>query len=202
MKTRRPGRADTLLSQGNLSGQQREEVLARVLDQVSAAEPAPRGLRTLWAGASLALAAALALFVVRPALRGDLGLRARGGASPIVRVACEPGGLEACRAGGTLLFAVEGAPAAAHLAAFAEPVGGGERVWYFSAEGESPPVSDRTADAILRRGIRLGAEHPPGAYRLTVLLTASALPRATLLEVAGAERGALAVRRLSLTVVP
>jgi hypothetical protein len=200
LKTRPPGRADTLLSQGNLSGQQREEVLARVLDGVSAAEPAPRGRRALWAGASLAVAAALVLLVVRPALRSDL--RDKGGAGPILRVACEPGGMEACRLGSTLLFAVEGAPASAHLAAYAEPLGGGERVWYFSAEGESPPVTDRTPDAVLRRGIRLGAEHRPGPYRLTVLLTGSPLPRAALLDLAGEERGALAVRRWSLTVVP
>jgi len=191
-----------LLSQGNLSGQQREEVLARVLDEVAAASRPARRWRLWWAVAPVAAAAVVLLIWVRPASRDDQ-LRSRGNAPlPMVRVECEPGGLTACRQGGTLLFAVEGAPASARLAAFAEPVSGGERIWYFSGDGESPPIGDRTPDSILRRGIRLGGEHRPGEYRLTVLITAAPVPRAALLELAGDGRGALAVRRSVLTVVP
>ena len=195
---RRPERADFLLSQGNLSGEQREQVLARVLETVGAEAPARRW-RRWWAAAPAAVALAAVALWVGPRL-GDGGLRARGVATPILRVDCEPGGLGACQLGGTLLFAVEGAPRSARIAAWAEPVGGGERVWYFSGEGESPAVSDQTPDRILRRGIRLGPEHRPGAYRLTVLLTAAPMPRSALLESSG--EGALAVRRETLTVVP
>jgi hypothetical protein len=193
---RRSGQAHTLLSGGNLSGGQREEVLGRVLAGVEA--PARWRRALAWAGGSMALAATAAfLLFVRPA--GEP--RPKGAAAPIVRVDCEPGGLAACRQGGTLMFAVEGARPDARVAAWAEPTAGGERVWYFSGDGESPAVGDRTTDAILRRGIRVGPEHQPGAYRLTVLITETALPRAALLELAQ-QGGALATRTWSLTVVP
>jgi hypothetical protein len=203
VKEPRSDRAQTLLANGNLSGSQREEVLGRVLEGVQAAEGARRWSRVLtWAGASTALVAAAAILLwIRT---NDEGLRAKGPArvAPIVRVDCEPGGLSACRLGGTLLFAVESAPPGARLAAYAEPPGGGERIWYFSGDDESPSVGDRTPDGILRRGIRVGPEHQPGAYRLTVFITPGPVPRATLVRMASDGRGALVQRQLSLTVFP
>jgi hypothetical protein len=196
-------RSDTLLSRGNLSGAQREDVLASVLDAVASAERVrarPRVLRWL-GGAALALSAAAALLLwVRAPHALDDGLRAKGpGGGPAVHVGCEPGGLGGCTAGGTLLFSIEGAPAGARLAAYAEPATGGERIWYFSGDGESPAVAEQTSDAFLRRGIRLGPEHPAGEYHLTVLVTRVPLPRSVLMAASGAD--VLAVRRLDLRVV-
>jgi hypothetical protein len=197
---RRPGRAHTLLSHGNLSGAEREQLLDRVLAAVRERPPLWRRA-TVWAGTATALAGAAAFLIFARPASVERALRAKGEAAPIVRADCEPGGLEACRLGGTLMFAVEGTRPDARLAAWAEPVGGGERIWYFSGDGESPSVGDQTADSILRRGIRLGPEHHAGAYRLTVMVTAAPLPRAALLELVGGG-GALAVRSWSLSVVP
>lgn len=196
MERRRAGRAHTLLSEGNLSGRQREEVLERVLGGLPVERR--RWSRALaWVGASTALAAAAFLLLVRP----QPELRSKGAAAPIVRVDCEPGGLHACRSGGTLMFAVQGARADARLAAWAEPAGGGERIWYFSGDGESPAVGDQTSDGILRRGIRLGPEHRPGIYQVTVLVTAAPLARPQLLDLARSG-GALAAHTWTLTVAP
>jgi hypothetical protein len=187
-----------LLSGGNLSGQQREEALERVLDGLPARAPARTRLMAL-ATAFLMVSGAAAFFLFFPR---DSQLRAKGARAPILRVDCEPGGLGGRSLGGTLMFAVQGARAEARLAAYAEPADGGERIWYFSGDGESPAVGDQTPDAILRRGIRLGAEHRPGAYRLTVLVTATPLSRPAILELARSGRGALARQTWSLSVVP
>jgi hypothetical protein len=190
-----------LLSGGNLSGEQREEHLARVLAGVREEAPARWRRALAWAGASTVLVGAAAfLLFVRPAT--ESGLRAKGGEVPIVRIDCQPGGMDGCRPGGTLMFAVEGARPDARLAAYAEPMNGGERVWYFSGDRESPAIGDQTSDGVLRRGIRLGPEHRPGSYRVFVLLTEEPLSRGQLLELVREGRGALAIRTWPLSVVP
>src|SRR5262249_49600660 len=115
---------DRLLARGRLGGPRHERVLGKIL-----AERRWRR-RMLWAAPALAMAAALVL-ILRPP---DGGFRARGGGEgPVIQVTCKDGQLEACPKGGTLVFRVDGATAGNYLIAWAEPVGGGSKIWYFAA---------------------------------------------------------------------
>ncbi len=131
-----------------------------------------------------AAAAAVVLLVPRP--ESD-GLRPKGRAAAALEVACVGGTLAACPRGATLVFSVALDPGhAGYLAAWAEPRAGGERIWYFSAETETPHVSGEAADtgdgvAVLKRGIRLGPEHAPGTYDVRLVVTAEPATRAALL---------------------
>jgi hypothetical protein len=99
-----------------------------------------------------------------------------------------------------LLFAVRGEQARGFLGAYARPAGGGETIWYFSAEGESPAVAAQGPELqALSRGIRLGPEHQPGRYQVVVVLAESA-PGKQALQAAGGP-GELTRRTFDLTVV-
>jgi hypothetical protein len=95
---------------------------------------------------------------------------ARGESAPeaVVDVECTAGTLRACPHGAHLLFH---SSKAGYLAAYADPVGGGERIVYFSAEGDAPFVGapsapDRPADRV----VVVGPEHQRGDYDVHVVL--------------------------------
>lgn len=196
---------ENLLSRGNLSGAQRDEIFERVIEQTVLRER--RHIWRRWVarwgpGTGLALSAALAVALwARPRNDSD-ELRAKGGGGApglTVNVECQPGSLSACARGSTLVFSVEGAPAGAYLAGYAEPARGGERIWYFSADGESPALG--TPDSrVLARGVRLGPEHAPGAHRVRLLVTARPLDRSALLH--PSRDTVIAERVFDLQVVP
>jgi hypothetical protein len=169
-------RLDELLSEGRLSGPTRDRILEAALTEIQAEKPRPAWRRILaWALPLSTAMAAVALFV---ALRPS-EFRARGGAGPVLELGCRDGALTACPAGSTLLFRAGGAVEGGFLAAWAEPAGGGERVWYFPAEGgESPSLVPRADLQTLPRGIRIGAEQPPGRYRVHLVLSRRPLDRA------------------------
>lgn len=183
-------RLETLLARGRLSGAERERILGDALAAAGAA-PAWWRRRALWLLApTLAAATAVALVV-----RLDGGFRARGAAAAVhLEVGCRDG---ACRPGGLLLFRVEGAAAGGFLSAYAEPERGGERLWYFPLEdGTAPEVAAQPAPQILRLGVPIGREHPPGRYRVHLVLSRDRpAPRA-----AGAD--VIATRTASLEVLP
>jgi len=181
---------DNLLARGRLSGAERERVLANVLDQTSprfsARSRAARSGAIALGG--LAAAAALALFVhgksnIIKGDRADGSFAARGAATDGVRVeaACTGGPLAACPSGSRLVF--HGWPSAqpAYLAAFADPVGGGERIWYFSAEGQSPRLGDGAVD----REVVIGAEHVAARYLVHVVVGVRPLSRGEALVAKG-----------------
>jgi hypothetical protein len=98
---------------------------------------------------------------------------------------CAGGSLGACPQGAKLVFAAHAGAVGGYLGAWAEPAGGGERVWYFSAEGESPRLeADGGRTQTLARGVRVGPEHAPGAYVVHVVLSEVPLSRAALTSAA------------------
>lgn len=153
---------DVLLAHGRLSAPDRDRVFERVLSTV------PRRRRRWLAGASALAAAA---FVLVAMFVGRDGFRPRGEAAPVLEIACraEPG--ERCPAGEMLLFRASGVSRAAWLAAYAEPVGGGERIWYFpTANGWAPSLDAGAKPQVLPEGVRLGAA---GKYDVKLFLFAA-----------------------------
>jgi len=198
---------DALLGEGHLTGPAKDRVLDHVLAAAGRRPPGRwRPLSLAVGAAALAGAAALVLLVARPADRGD-GLRAKGaandGASVALSLSCSGGTLAACPRGATLIF---GAGAAGRdedgfLTAYADPRGGSpgrERIWYFSADTESPHVRVGASTEPFSRSIRIGPEHEPGEYTVHVLVTRAPQARAVLLG--GAASGVIARRDFVLRV--
>jgi hypothetical protein len=164
---------DRLLSRGRLGGPRHDEISQRV---VARTRPRPaRGIyRVLTVGALASGLLGAALIVVRPD-HATAPLRSKGGPgqpNPSLTLTCLGGELAACPLGATLMFSVGGTVQPGYLAAYADPDPPGERVWYFSARGESPGVAASEGSARpLSRGIRLGPEHTAAQYRVHVLLT-------------------------------
>jgi hypothetical protein len=105
--------------------------------------------------------------------------------------------LSACPVGSRLLFAVEGA-GTGYLAAYADPARGGERIWYFSRDSQSPALAPVAGTQVAPKAILLGTEHPPGDYLVQVLVTSEPLSRAQLAR----SPATIARRQFSLRVVP
>jgi hypothetical protein len=138
-------------------------------------------------------------------------LRSKGGGANVepgpvaIEIGCSAARRAACRAGDTLMFKVDARVASGYLVAYAIRADGGasDRIWYFPAsDGATPLVRAGEGAVVLDRGIAIGAEHPPGDYRVTVLLTATP-PRRSDFE--GPAAGAVAVRAqatLDLRVEP
>lgn len=166
--------------------------------------PGWTGRLALSVGGLAAAAAVIALMVIPREHDAPDTLRAKGPAGPAVtlEVSCKGGALAACPVGATLLFAAQGdATTQGYLAAYAQQGGAGERVWYFSADGESPELRPTGGLQPASRAVRIGAEHVPGPYVLHLFLTRAPLSRAALL--AGPAAGdVLASRDVSLTVTP
>jgi hypothetical protein len=176
-KDERTSKLDALLAQGRLGGPAKERILAAVLD--AQPKPARRWQRTIiWVGSLSTAAVAVVLLALS---RPPSGFRARGaaGAAPLVEVGCA-GGDTTCAAGATLVFRVAGALEGGFLQAYAEPMAaGGERVWYFPSGGApSPFVPAGPAPQTLAEGVRVGAEQPPGRYRVHLVLSRRPLDRA------------------------
>jgi hypothetical protein len=167
---------DALLARGKLSGPERDRMFERLA--AGAAPPRRRWWRLAVPLGGLATAAVvlLVLFVGRD------GFRERGERGALLEVGCRDGARDRCPAGELLLFRVGGVDRPAWLAAYAEPVAGGERVWYFpTADGAAPAIEARAAPQVLAQGVRLGATQPPGRYNVKLVLLPSPPTRATAL---------------------
>jgi hypothetical protein len=193
---------DALLGGGRLTGRARDRVFENVVSAV-AREPRRRRLpRLAWGLAAVAAGMAAAL-VLAPGIRsgGGQALRAKGGEAAVVQldVECAGGTLASCPHGATLTFGASGGPVQGVLSAYAEPTDSGlERIWYFSAEGESPHLDLGAGTDVARRAVRIGSEHAPGHYRLHLFLTTAPVSKPVLL--AGQVPGALARRDLDLRI--
>jgi hypothetical protein len=185
-----------LLARGRLGGPARERVLDRVLDKTA---PARTRRRAWLVPLVLALGSGVALLVlvirprpddvvvVRPRSDEDRWRNARWGikggataAAVTLEARCAEG---ACRPGSTLLFSAFGAATPGYLEAYAEPAAGGGRIWYFSAETESPLVpASAQATQPAGRGIVIGPEHAPGTYQVHLFFCSAPLPQALLLQ--------------------
>ena len=198
------GDLDALLSGGRLSGPARDRIFDGVAAEV-ARETRSRVRRRVWATALAGAGAVAAMVVLAPRLTmiGSQPFRAKGGpvqGATQLDLVCSGGTLDACPQGATLMFGASGAAATGVLSAYAEPLDPGvERIWYFSADGESPRLTVGGSTDVAQRAVRIGSEHAPGRYRLHVFLTREPLSQAILL--AGNPPAAIAGRELELRVV-
>jgi hypothetical protein len=192
---------DYLLSRGGLSGDKRDQILQNVLSS-TAAQPVP-ARRRWWAwggGMGLALTAGAAAILLWPrAQQPSADFRAKGAPDPAVLLgmACLGATVKACPRGALVAFTLDGANgtgdgAGRFVSAYADPVPGGERIWYLTNE---PLV-----DGIVSKAARVGDEHAPGPYRVKAMLTTQALPRDVL--VGGADAAVVARATFDLEVIP
>jgi hypothetical protein len=170
---------DMMLAEGRLGGAAKDRIFDAVASRV---RPRRRflNLRGLLAAGLMVSAAATALLLVPRAREAGFGVKGGGGApGPTLEISCAGGTLAACPIGSRLVFGVEGAESG-YLAAYADPTAGGERIWYFSRDSQSPALAPVAGTQVAKKAILLGAEHAPGRYRVHVLVTAQPLSRAEL----------------------
>jgi hypothetical protein len=187
---------DMMLADGRLGGAAKERVLRRRGEPGAAAAqgrftPAGvpgRGPAGRWRGGGPAARASY-----RQRLQRQGGSRRRRS---------RPGDLLRRRIAGRLPRGIAadlrgGGATSGYLAAYADPAGGGERIWYFSADGQSPALAPVAGTQVARKAILLGHEHVLGDYLVHVLVTARPLSRAEL----GQVPAVIAQRQFSLHVV-
>jgi hypothetical protein len=171
---------DALLARGALSGPARDRILDDVLARVSPT-PAQRRTKLLMFTVLPAAAAFIAVIGGVSKLSGAKHadeFQARGGvAAARVEAACTGGTMLACPQGSRLVFHASSEVGPGYLAAYAQPIHGGERIWYFSAESESPRVGSGAVD----RAVMLGAEHGAGRYKINVVVATRPLSRTEVL---------------------
>jgi hypothetical protein len=198
---------DELLAQGHLGGPQYDRILDRVLEQTAPRRSWWRRRRmtaALLPGLALASALGAWLMLARPAVehfapKGTAWAPLAGA----VEIGCAPSGGHVCPAGGTLLFKVNAAVISGYLGAYAERAGAppSERIWYFpTAAGTGPVIARGEGTLVVPEGIRLGPEHRPGRYRITVWISSRPLGRSDI--DGGAGRAILSRGVFDLEVTP
>jgi hypothetical protein len=161
---------DRLLARGAMTPAESERALDGALRTTAT--------RRRWMfGLMVPAAAALVLLIFLP--RG--GFTPKGAAAaPLLEVSCADGARDRCRRGSLRVCHVA-AESGGVLAAWAEPAGGGERIWYFPTAGDEwARVPAAPGLQALDKAVRLGPEQPPGVYVIHLVLAARALPRAAL----------------------
>src|SRR5262249_5448171 len=151
-------RIHKLLARGRLGGPTREKILDHALREAGIVRP-PWYARApfVWTMPAAA-AAAVATFalILRPV---SDSMRPKGvGAAGAAIVSVECSGLEVtrCTHDDMLLFRVEGATQPAHVVAYADPVGGGQRIWFFPmADGTEPVVHAQQEPQVLGQGVKV-----------------------------------------------
>jgi hypothetical protein len=201
---------DHLLSRGGLGRQQKERALAHVLATLPP-RPAQAGRRRwwIWGGTgTLSLAAGvaiLALWLRGPGPDGDLRDKGAAAGAPVVDMTClggSGGSISACPRGSRVAFSLEGGRAeAGFVTAYADPIAGGQRVWYLTNQPVDAPAAGASgAVRVVAKAAIVGDEQPPGRYRVEVTVTRRAVDRADLPRLAPAD---LLVRaRFELVVSP
>ena len=156
MSSRRE-RLDRLLARGRLAGSARERILEGALREVGAAAPWYTRRFVLWSASVPALAGG-ALVVALTMRRGPAEMRAKGSASgATVSLECTRGADDVCSRQGVLLFRVEALAGRAYIAAYAQPLGGGERTWFFppAPYANEPMIEPSPEPQILHHGVQL-----------------------------------------------
>ena len=186
-----------LLSRRNApSVLEKEQQFERIFAAVSAR---PRWQR--WAplaGAGLAVAAALALWVRTP------DFASRGAAltsEPEFRALCAV----PCKQGGTLAFELDAPGGPHYFAAFAQRADGAI-VWYLpDADAPSQALSRDAKSLVLDRGVQIGSEQPPGSYEIYGVFSSRALTRSEIKRALGNDlrgREGITVVRRHIQVEP
>jgi hypothetical protein len=191
---------DSLLGRGSIGASRRDAILQTVLARVQAETSART--RRWWSFAGLGCAAAaVALIFLMPSFSPPSSppFRAKGTVSitPSVQVECLGATLARCPTGSLLVVRVDGVRG--FVSAWAEPLGGGERVWYFSAETFSPLVDGiSAAPAAATRAVRIGPEHALGTFVVYIRVTLRPIGRDDLLRLSAT--AALVTAQVSLSV--
>ncbi|MGC4093583.1 MAG: hypothetical protein QM756_37930 [Polyangiaceae bacterium] len=172
-------RIERLLAGGYLSGSQYDAIEQRVLAHTAKRQ---RGQLLRWvAPAALAassMAALVAFWVRTPSTFTPKGTDTSLG---VIDISCNRPLRHECAAGETLAFLVNSAVGSGYLGGYAERVGDSrhDRIWYFpNARGDSPYVKSGSQTIVLPEGIRIGSEHQPGQYRVSLWLSVRPLSRA------------------------
>lgn len=169
---------DYLLSRGGLGYGQKERLLQGVLPSVAAPLPSRRRWRWLrQTVAGLSLAGGVATFAIwgRPFAEKASALRAKGTPSlgPVVGMTCLGASLAACPSGSRIAFWLEGVTAdTGFVSAYADPLPGGERVWYLT--NEPAPVGSpggTESPRVIPKAALIGREQPTGQYRVHLVVT-------------------------------
>lgn len=163
-----------------LSRPEKEELLEAILAEV---EPAARteSARSWWGvlGALGAAAGAAAVLWVSP-VDPDAGFAARGaGQGPQLTVVCAGTTVAGrCNVGGALMFELADAKRFSHAALFAFREDG-TALWYAPAhaQGASVAIEHDGGLVLLPTKVELGADHPPGRYTVTAVLSQRPLGR-------------------------
>jgi hypothetical protein len=202
--TRTREELDALLGRGGIGATRRDEILSTVLAHAKAEAPArPRWRWPLVGlGSAAVVAATLLVLVPRFSSPTQSPFRAKGTVStgtaattPFVQIECLGATLHACPAGSLLVVRVAGVRG--FVSAWAEPTGGGERVWYFSADTYSPLV-EAVPTTTPTRAVKIGPEHAAGAYVVEIRVTERAMGRDELLHLTA--DAALASAQAVLTI--
>lgn len=184
---------DRLLSRGRLGQRHKQKLLLGVLASVQASPHPRRRFRLRWpAFAALSVSGALAVVALwpRPPAETQTALQEKGAAerTPIIAMSCFGGSLGACPTGSRIAFWAEGgAKEPGWVTAYADPVGGGERVWYLT-------------NAALPGAALIGQEQPRGRYEVRVVLTKHPVERVALARLPAAD--VVAHANFSLVVSP
>lgn len=164
---------DELLSGGYLSGPQYDRIFGQVLRHAAPASRNRNWRAIVWAlvPATTVLGGWL-LFARMPTQH----FTARGGGTALagqVMIGCGRPGHDVCRLGDTLMFEVNAAVLSGFLGAYADPAtAGAQRIWYFpNDDGRAPFVERGSGMTVLREGIRIGPEHGPGLYRISLSIS-------------------------------
>jgi hypothetical protein len=175
---------DSLLGRGGIGATRRDAILETVLAGVKAERPSRSRWRWSFAGLGAAAAAA-ALFLLTPRFSSTpSSFRPKGTAAnpsaPSADIECLGATLNACPKGSLLIVRVTSMRG--FVSAWAEPAGGGERIWYFSADTFAPLVDGAITSAATTRAIKVGPEHVPGTYVVKVRVTERPMGRDDLLH--------------------
>jgi hypothetical protein len=195
-----------LLGRGGIGASRRDAILKTVLAQVKAESSAPRRWR--WPVVALGTASLVAAvsFLLVPLFSQPsfAPFRAKGTAAkalastPAVAIECLGATPDACPKGSLLVVRVSGVRG--YVSAWAEPVGEGERIWYFSADTYSPLVDGiSNPSTATTRVVRIGPEHFEAAYVVDIRVTDREVRREEVLHIPAS--AVLASGRVALTVI-
>jgi hypothetical protein len=174
---------DRILARGYLGGPRYDEIWARVSKRTVAPRSAQRWRRF---SPALAWAATLGGVLLFAGANVDFSkVRAKGTnttESPMdaIEVGCSEKGDRVCETGSTLMITVNAAVVSGFVGAYAERIGAPlqDRIWYFpTSEGQMPEVVPGQSTVVLPKGIRIGEEHEPGRYRVTVWIASRLIDR-------------------------
>jgi hypothetical protein len=196
---------DELLARGTLGGRHYDEIFEKVVARTGSAgnPPGRRWFRWFLASGAVLAPAVAAWIVIAGPRAGHPTPKGEPGIAAALQIGCGPSGAAVCHVGDTLMFSVNAAVVSGYLGAYAERIGDSTRgrVWYYpTSTGHSPAVAPGEGTAVLPDGVRIGAEHPPGRYRVRLWLAERPLARN---EIDAADSGRLrADRAIEVEVLP